>query len=288
MPLAYPVARRESTRRMRFAAVAQGSAVRHCAVVIERKTRTLDRLLSRSGLCSRTDARAAIAAGRVTVDGRVVRNPETWVEPARHDVRLDGEVVRERPREVWVLHKPTGFVTTARDERGRRTVYDLLPSDHTWLAPVGRLDLDTSGLLLFTNDSVLADAITSPDTKLPKTYVATCRGRLTDAALAALANGVTLRDGPTLPAEVRRLGGDAATTTIELVIVEGRNRQVRRMVEAVESEVEALHRSRIGPLDLGSLALGEARQLDADEVETLRAAVSSGPRRPRTNRGSAR
>lgn len=258
-----------------------------------RPTRTRDRLLSRAGVCSRTAARQAIAAGRVQVDGRIVRDPEVWVDASRAVVCLDGVEVRERPKEVWLLHKPTGYVTTASDERGRATVYELLPAGHTWLAPVGRLDRDTSGLLLFTNDSDLADAITAPASKLPKTYVARCRGRLRDEAIAALAAGVPLRDGPTLPAQVRRVGDadDDHTTMLELVLVEGRNRQVRRMIEAIGSEVLTLHRRRIGPLELGDLPLGEARPTTPGELAALRAAVSPDRPdrpRPRSNRGSAR
>ena len=242
------------------------------AALPERRTRTLDRLLPRAGVCSRTAARAAIVAGRVTVNGRVVRDPDRWVDTARDRVSLDGVDVRERSRQVWMLHKPTGYVTTASDERGRATVYDLLPRGHGWLAPVGRLDLDTSGLLLFTNDTDLADAITAPATKLPKTYVVHCRDELDDEALARLADGVTLHDGPTLPARVRRAGA----ATIELVIVEGRNRQVRRMIEEVGSKVVGLHRSRIGPLTLAELPLGQARRLEDREVAALRGAVRSG------------
>ena len=265
-----------------------------------RQTRTLDRLLSRAGVCSRTAAQRAIAEGRVQVNGRVVRDPEQWIDAGRDVVQFDGTEVRERQKEVWLLHKPTGYVTTASDERGRATVYELLPQDHTWLAPIGRLDRDTSGLLLFTNDSDLGDAITAPASKLPKTYVARCRGRLRDDAIAALAAGVTLRDGPTLPAQVRRVvvaadeaATDAAerTTTLELVLVEGRNRQVRRMLEAIGSEVLTLHRARIGPLELGDLPLGQARPATPGELAALRAAVNPvRPDRPppRSNRGNAR
>lgn len=257
--------------------------------------KTLDRALSRAGVCSRTQARALVDAGRVTVNGRAARDPEAWIDLVRDRVLVDGQPLQAVRKQVWMLHKPVGYVTTADDERGRQTVYDLLPADVPWLAPVGRLDKDTSGLLLFTNDSDLAHAITEPSTELPKRYVVTCRPPLDDAALRALAAGVTLDDGPTRRARVAPRPGPADASTFALEITEGRNRQVRRMVEAVGSEVLALHRERIGPLELGELPIGSLRRLSADEVAALRAAVGParvtarrGPPRPRTNPGSAR
>jgi len=251
--------------------------------------KTIDRVLSRSGACSRSQARQWIAAGRVKVNGRVVRDPDAWMDPVRDEIALDGAPVRPQRKEVWMLHKPVGVVTTANDEHGRDTVYALLPKDLPWLAPVGRLDQDTSGLLLFTNDSDLAHAITSPGSKLPKTYEVVCHGAVDDDALARLRSGIELDDGPTLPARVERTGADERTTSVRLVITEGRNRQVRRMVMAIGSRVVALHRSRIGPLVLGDLEVGAARRLRADELAALRAslrpAVSSrpDPRRRRTS-----
>ncbi len=252
--------------------------------------KTLDRALSRTGACSRSQARDAIAAGRVQVNGRTVRDPDAWVEPGRDRLFLDGAPVRAQKKEVWMLHKPVGVVTTARDEHGRDTVYALLPPDLPWLAPVGRLDRDTSGLLLFTNDSDLAHAITAPESKLPKTYEVRCHGRVGDDAIAHLASGVALDDGPTLPAEVARIEGDDRTTTLRIEITEGRNRQVRRMVMAIGSRVVALHRSRIGPLALGGLEEGACRRLSIAELSALRSALAKGrdPRRGRTSPGRAR
>ena len=252
--------------------------------------KTLDRAMSRAGACSRSEARTAILAGRVLVNGRPVRDPDAWIDIVRDKVLLDGEPLRAVPKEVWLLHKPCGYVTTADDERNRATVYALLPKGLPWLAPVGRLDLDTSGLLLFTNDSDLANAITAPTTKLQKTYVVVCQGRIEDSAARQLAAGVTLHDGPTRPAKVRRLAADATTTTLELVIGEGRNRQVRRMIEAIGSHVITLHRTQIGPLQLGDEPEGHARRLTTAEVDALRAAVRTTPgrHRPRTNRGRSR
>lgn len=241
--------------------------------------KTLDRVLSRAGVCSRTQAREAIAAGRVTVGGRCVRDPDTWVDVARERIAIDGAPLRARQREVWLLHKPIGFVTTADDERQRSTVYELLPTDAAWLAPVGRLDRDSSGLLLFTNDSDLANAITAPATKLPKHYAVRVTGPIGDDALRKLGSGIQLSDGPTLPAEVTRLGDDERSTLLRIVLLEGRNRQIRRMVTAVGSRVTALHRTQIGPIALGDTPEGTCRRLSAVEVQALRKAVS-GPCRP--------
>lgn len=243
--------------------------------------KSLDRCLSRAGLCSRGAARRAILAGRVTVNGRVVRDPDLRVRPDVDRIACDGAPLRPAAKEVWMLHKPVGYVTTRADELGRATVYALLPDAAPWLAPVGRLDRDTSGMLLFTNDSELANAITDPATKLPKTYVARCAGVLTDAALRLLAGGVELADGPTRPAKVTVLERSAADTTITVVLTEGRNRQVRRMLEAVGSAVLTLHRPRIGPLALGSLPVGTARRLADHEVAALRAAFTPVPGRGR-------
>lgn len=247
--------------------------------------KTLDRVLSRAGACSRSEARTVIAAGRVTVNGRSVRDPDAWIDPGRDRIALDGGPLQAVPKQVWMLHKPVGLVTTADDEHGRATVYSLLPADLPWLAPVGRLDQDTSGLLLFTNDSDLAHAITEPSTELAKVYRVLAKGRLDDAALQRLAAGPVLDDGPTRPARVERLADDDRTTTLRLTITEGRNRQVRRMVAAIGSKVLELHRERIGPLALGALVAGAVRRLTAAEVTALRDAV--GPR-PGPGRGRAR
>jgi pseudouridine synthase len=257
------------------AGIAPAAPGRHPAARVVRWPRkSLDRCLSRAGLCSRGAARLAIAQGRVTVNGRSARDPELRVRPDVDRIACDGVPLQPAGREVWMLHKPPGYVTTRADELGRATVYALLPADAPWLGPVGRLDRDTSGLLLFTNDSDLANAITDPATKLAKTYIACCAGVLGDAALQALAGGIALDDGPTRPAQVTVCGrtatGAEGTTTIELVLTEGRNRQVRRMVEAVGSQVLTLHRSRIGPLALGDLPEGAARRLTDDEVAALR------------------
>jgi 23S rRNA pseudouridine2605 synthase len=235
----------------------------------ERKT--LDRALSRAGVMSRTQAEQAIREGRVRVNGLRERDPQYWVDLTRDDVRLD-----EQPLERWkalyfALNKPVGLVTTREDERGRATVYSLLSDVKAWVAPVGRLDKDTSGLLLFTNDTDLAERITNPQSKLEKTYQCLAAGTLDESVLERLRGGVELDDGPTRPARVRQLEATPVGTQLELVITEGRNRQVRRMLEAVGSRVLALHRVAVGPIRLGELAPGTHRPLTAREVRALKA-----------------
>jgi 23S rRNA pseudouridine2605 synthase len=185
--------------------------------------------------------------------------------------------VREAARRWLLLHKPKDCVTTRSDERGRRTIYDLLGAvaqgEEGFLAPVGRLDRDTSGLLLLTNDHDLADALLDPRSHVPKTYRVKATTLLEDAQLEALAAGVELDDGRTRPAQVRRLRDTGTRTLLELVIREGRNRQVRRMLAAVGSGVLELKRTGFGPLDLGGLPSGRWRELQAGELEALRKAA---------------
>lgn len=236
----------------------------------EKRTATLDRALSKLGFASRAEARALIAAGRVAVNGRTVRDPGRWVDLGADRLSVEGAgVARARPLYL-ALHKPQGFVTTRRDEKGRKTVYDLLGDVGAWVFPVGRLDRDTSGLLLLTNDTAFGDRITDPASKLPKSYAVKVRGRLADEDLARLRAGVVLDDGHrTLPAEVLRLKSSEKGEWIELSIVEGRNRQVRRMLQAVGHPVLRLVRTRIGALALGDLGSGRWRELSAEEVRRL-------------------
>jgi 23S rRNA pseudouridine2605 synthase len=230
--------------------------------------RALVRLLSKAGLCSRTVAAEWIRAGRVTVAGVVVRDPERLVAE-RKDVRVDGRRLVAPERCYWALNKPRGIVTTRSDPGGRATVYALLRRLETWVVPVGRLDRDTTGLLLLTNDTAFADRVTNPDSHVEKTYRATVRPRLSDEALDRLRAGVVLADGPTRPAKVSRISDRGPTSLIEITITEGRNRQVRRMVQEVGAKVERLARISIGPVSLGDLPAGGLRRLSAAEVRAL-------------------
>ena len=235
-----------------------------------RAPKSLERVLSKAGVGSRTDARAWILQGRVTINGAVAQTPDRRVDASRDRVCLDGKPLVARERVYLLLHKPVGYVTTYRDPEGRPTVYDLIKDVRTFVSPVGRLDLETSGLLLMTNDTQLADHVTTPDSHVPKTYRVTASARLSDADLEALRSGVTLRDGPTRPARVTRIGDSPGQTTFDSAITEGRNRQVRRMVEAIGARVVDLVRVKIGPIALGRLQTGAWRSLTRAEVSALR------------------
>jgi 23S rRNA pseudouridine2605 synthase len=237
--------------------------------------RTLDRVLSKAGVGSRTETRHWVAERRVTVNGRVVTNPDSWVDPETDNVALDGRPLRAAEKIYLLVHKPKGYLTTYRDPQGRKTVYDLLPEDGRYLFPVGRLDLDTSGLLIMTNDSAFADALTNPENDVPKTYLVKASRRFTDEQLQLLRQGVTLKDGPTRPARVTRLRESGGRTVFELTITEGRNRQVRRMVEALGAKVLTLVRVAIGNVEIGDLPPGETRPLTTNELRRLRIARST-------------
>jgi len=236
--------------------------------------RTLDRLLSRLGLCSRTVAARLVSEGRVCVNGRVERAADTWVDPLRDAVTLDGRPVGSASALYLCLNKPKGVLTSFGDPAGRRTVYDLLDAVPAWVFPVGRLDRDTSGLLLLSNDSDFAERVTNPAFGLSKLYRATVAPRITQAQLEPLARGIELDDGPTRPARARLVGHRGPTSVVELEIREGRNRQVRRMFRALGRRVRELRRLAIGPVQLGTLPSGSLRALTrAERAELLRAAV---------------
>jgi 23S rRNA pseudouridine2605 synthase len=235
-----------------------------------RPLKTLERVLSKAGAGSRIDARRWIQAGRVKVNGQVVRDPDTWLDVKRDRVRLDGKPLQTRERVYLLLYKPTGYLTTYRDPQGRPTVYDLIADLGTFVSPVGRLDLDTSGLLLMTNDNQLAERVTNPESHVPKTYLVKSSLRLTDEQLQQLRDGVELADGPTRPARVRRVRDSEKYTHLEITLTEGRNRQVRRMIEALGATVLKLVRVKIGSLSIGTLQIGKWRLLTAAEVQTLR------------------
>jgi pseudouridine synthase len=235
----------------------------------KRPLKTLDRVLSKAGVGSRVEAARWVRAGRVQVGGRVVRDPDTWVDMERDRVRLDGKPLRVRDRVYLLLYKPTGFLTTYKDPQGRPTVYDLLEDVGTFVSPVGRLDLDTSGLLLMTNDTQFAERVTNPAWHVPKTYLVKASALLTDVQLRQLREGVVLSDGPTRPARVTRIRDSGKYTHFEITLTEGRNRQVRRMVEALGLTVLKLVRVRIGRVRIGTLTIGKWRMLNQAEVRSL-------------------
>jgi 23S rRNA pseudouridine2605 synthase len=238
--------------------------------VLSRVLKTVERVISKAGLGSRTEARQWIGAGRVRVNGKLVRTPDHWVDPERDRVTLDGKPVRAGTKIYLLLYKPKGYLTTYKDPEGRPTVYNLLEDIEHWVVPVGRLDLDTSGLLLLTNDTGFGERVTNPAFKVPKTYLVKTASRLTDEDLERLRSGVELKDGPTKPAAAARVRDSGSHTFFEITITEGRNRQVRRMVEALGSRVLKLVRIAIGPIRIGSLQIGKHRPLTAAEVQVLR------------------
>jgi len=260
-------------RRLKPALYGYGDIVSHQvrkrATQAKRPLKTLERVLSKAGLGSRVDARRWIHDGRVKVNGAIVRNPDHWVDLKRDRVRVDGKPLVARDRVYVLLYKPTGYLTTYKDPQGRPTVYDLVADVGTFLSPVGRLDLDTSGLLLMTNDNRFAERVTNPDSHVPKTYLVKASVVLTDAQLQQLRQGIELTDGPTRPAEVKRLRDSAKYTHFELTLTEGRNRQVRRMVEALGAQVLKLVRVRIGAIAIGTLPIGKWRHLTAAEIKAL-------------------
>lgn len=234
----------------------------------------LAKYLARAGVASRRASERLIAAGQVSVNGERVTDPAFPVtEGAR--VEVDGVPVGPGPedRVVYALNKPAGVVSTASDTHGRPTVVEMVEADGRRLYPVGRLDADSTGLILLTDDGDLANRLTHPRYEVPKRYrVTVTGGEPGGKALASLRAGPTLEDGPTAPADVEDLGGGE----LEITIREGRKRQVRRMCEAVGHPVDSLCRVAFGPLELGSLAPGESRRLGEKELAGLRAAPRPG------------
>lgn len=237
----------------------------------------LQKFLARAGVASRRHAEALIEAGRVQVNGQVVTQLGTKILPGKDEVRVDGRVVQPPASQIYVLlHKPAGVVTTASDPEGRQTVLDLLPPElrAQRLFPVGRLDLDSEGLLLLTNDGEFALHLTHPRYEQEKEYHALVQGRPAPEKLEALRRGVLLPDEarPTAPARVQFLReGEHGTSWIAVTLHEGRKRQVRRMLAAVGHQVVRLIRVRVGPLHLGNVPPGRWRALTAEEVKRLRA-----------------
>jgi 23S rRNA pseudouridine2605 synthase len=235
----------------------------------ERPLKTLERVLSKAGLGSRVEARRWVHARRVKVNGKVIENPDHWIDLGRDEVMFDDRPLEAKALQYVLLYKPAGYLTTYRDPERRPTVYDLLTEIGTFLSTVGRLDFKTSGLLLMTNDNAFAERVNNPANHVPKTYLVKASTRLTDAQLEQLRQGVALDDGMTRPATVTRLRDSEKYTHFEITLTEGRNRQVRRMVEALDSHVLKLVRVQIGPIAIGSLAIGKWRHLTPAEVASV-------------------
>ena len=252
-------------------------------------TMTLDRVPSRFGLASRTVAREAILAGRMKLNGRTVRDPDVWVSPDRDSFQLDGQRLKPARKRYLLFYKPKGVITSHGDPGGRETIYKyfdgaasrpvgtragLRPgatAENAWLAPVGRLDKDTSGLLLLTNDTEFAAFITNPESGIAKTYLVKTNALMSDEVVAQLGAGVEMKRGDVAqPLSVRRREDRGKYTWLDVVLTEGKNREVRRMVEAVGFKVLKLVRTRLGPLTLEGLQVGKWRELTAREIASLR------------------
>ena len=233
----------------------------------------LQKYLARAGVASRRASENLMTAGRVTVNGEVVCELGAKVDPLVDEVAVDGATVRlaDGPHTI-MLNKPTGVITTMKAQSDARIVAELVPTDrYPGLYPIGRLDADTTGLLLFSTDGELGNGLLHPSHHVPKTYVARVKGAPSRRALESLRHGVVLDDGPTQPAEVETSKRDPSC--VRLTIHEGRYHQVKRMLEAVGHPVISLHRESFGPLTLGSLKPGEWRELDSGEVAALRGSI---------------
>jgi 23S rRNA pseudouridine2605 synthase len=231
---------------------------------------TLARALSKLGVASRSQARVLIEQGSVSVNGKVVTNPDQWLDLATAKILTDGAPVAAPQRTTIKFHKPAGVVTTRSDEHGRKTVYDVLPAEWHHLMPVGRLDMDSSGLLLFTNDTQLANRLTNPDSHVPKEYLLELDEPLTDSDIQRMERGLRTCEGEEYqPAVVKKMGRKYSVT-----ISEGKNRQLRKMMEELGKMVRSLHRVKIGRLELGDLPKGQVAKVGPAELADL------SPRKP--------
>jgi 23S rRNA pseudouridine2605 synthase len=236
-----------------------------------KESMTLDRVLSRLGLASRTLAKEAIAGGRLKVNGSVVRDPDRWIRLGTDIIHLDGKRLRHARKVYLLFCKPKGVITSRGDPSSRRTVYDYLDRNLPWVSPVGRLDKDSSGLLLLTNDTEFANFVADPGSGVEKTYVVKLSGLIDDEGVARLASGVRLKRGDLAkPVSVKHLEDRGKYSRLEIVLTEGKNREVRRMVEALGFKVLKLVRTRIGPWSLEHLEVGGYRELSPAEIGRFR------------------
>lgn len=231
----------------------------------------LNKFMASCGVAARRQCDQIIESGRVRVNAVVVKKLGTKIDPKLDIVAVDGKPIRLKGKfEYIMLYKPTGYVTTVRDPQGRKTVLDLLPMSDTRLYPIGRLDYNTSGLLLITNDGDLAQKLTHPSFEMGKTYIALLNGNIGESELGKLRAGLDIGGFVTSPAEARLIRGEKGMSEVQLTIHEGKNRQVRRMFAALGAKVKALKRIAVGTLSLGNLREGQWRDLTDDEIHYLK------------------
>jgi len=233
---------------------------------------SLERAISKLGWASRKEAREMIIQGKVSVNGKVITNPSFRVDIKKDKIAIDGEILKPKRKIYIILNKPKGVVTTRKDELNRKTIYDIVKID-SWVAPAGRLDMESSGLLILTNDNKFADFITNPNSKIPKTYLVKLNRKIKLEDILKLKIGVEITiDGKTyttLPANVKVVKENKKTCWVEIEIIEGKNRQVRRMFEKLGYEVENLVRIKIGNFEDKNLKPGEWRFLKPDELKQI-------------------
>ena len=223
---------------------------------------TLDRVLSRNGLYSRTKAGDVIQAGKVKVNGSVVRDPGRWIDLQTDTIHLNGKRVRQERRIYLLFYKPKGVLTSHGDRRSRKTIYDCLDANLPWVAPVGRLDKDTSGLLLLTNDTDFSNHVSSPSSKVRKTYLVKANTLVSEELLAVLGQGYKMKNGESVqPDTVRRLEDRGKYSWLEITLTEGKNREIHRLLESAGLKVLKLVRTQIGPCTLQGLQVGQWREL---------------------------
>lgn len=229
----------------------------------------LQKVMAHAGVASRRKSEEIIAAGRVKVNGEIVTAMGTKVDPQKDTIEVDGEEIEKEKKVYLKLYKPTGYVTTVKDPQGRKTVLDLIEGVDKRIYPAGRLDLDSSGLLLLTNDGDLTHKITHPSHELDKEYEVVINGQLNDQEIKHFKEGIDLQEGRTAPAEIKKVNEDSQNTTYKVIIHEGMNRQIRRMFDVLGYKVVSLIRVRIGSITLGSLKPGEHKALSREEVQDL-------------------
>jgi 23S rRNA pseudouridine2605 synthase len=227
----------------------------------------LQKYIAEAGVASRRKAEELISAGLVEVNNIKTDKLGATVDPEKDIVKIDGKIISIEKKIYIILNKPAGYVCTSKDTHARKKAIDLIDKKLGRLYTVGRLDRDTEGLLILTNDGNFANNIMHPRKKIPKTYIAKCAGKIDNKKIDSLKKGIILEDGPTLPAEIKLLETSNNSYTIEITIKEGRKRQIKRMIKAVGNMVKYLKRIKIGNLELGNLKLGQYRELSKKEIE---------------------